>query len=363
MPAQPDTIIDADVHPLIDGNAVRERLSQPWRTRWDAGKRAPGRINYWNPNPIYRPDAVTPDEQRIERDPKLLAEHYLDANAIEFAVLNPGSTLGWCLDPDVDYACPVLSAMNDIMLEDWAAADERFRVSITVSPQDVPRAVEEIHRAAGQPGVAQVYMSSGARMPYGQRYHWPIYEAACEHDLPVAIHPGTEGVGVSYPATPAGHPSRYFEWHTSLVCNYIGHLVSLVSEGVFQQFPTLKFVFIEGGMAWLPPVMWRFDKNWKSLRSTTPWLDRLPSEVIADHIRVTTQPIEEAPQREQFEQIMGMFPVQRMAMFSSDYPHWDGDTPQFTARHFAYDQTVQKQVMSETARELYKLPVRAMKLA
>jgi predicted TIM-barrel fold metal-dependent hydrolase len=68
------------------------------------------------------------------------------------------------------------------------------------------------------------------------RYH-PIYAAAVEHNLPVAIHPGSEGVGLAYPLTPAGYPSTYFEFHTGLVANYIGHLISLVAEGVFVKFP------------------------------------------------------------------------------------------------------------------------------
>jgi predicted TIM-barrel fold metal-dependent hydrolase len=41
-------------------------------------------------------------------------------------------------------------------------------------------------------------------------------------------------------------------------------------------------------------------------------------------------------------------------MFSSDYPHWDGDTPDFAARPFPA--ALRARVMSETARELYNLP-------
>jgi len=51
-----------------------------------------------------------------------------------------------------------------------------------------------------------------------------------------------------------------------------------------------------------------------------------------------------------------MFPVERMLMFSSDYPHWDGDTPDFAAR--ALPANVRSRVLSETARELYRLPAR-----
>ena len=44
-----------------------------------------------------------------------------------------------------------------------------------------------------------------------------------------------------------------------------------------------------------------------------------------------------------------MFDAGRMLMFSSDFPHWDGDTPDFAAR--AFPPALRPRVMSETARE------------
>ena len=82
-----------------------------------------------------------------------------------------------------------------------------------VSAQDPEAAAREIHRVGAHPHIVQVLMPSAARFPYGQKFYWPIYEAAQAHNLPVAIHPGTEGAGVSGPSTPAGYATSYFEWH------------------------------------------------------------------------------------------------------------------------------------------------------
>jgi predicted TIM-barrel fold metal-dependent hydrolase len=300
-----------------------------------------------------RSDTGLPDGSHIESSPDNLGRHFFDLYGMEYGILNAGN-LHIGLSPEPDYAAAVVSAENDVVAQDWLPVDPRFRASLIVSPADPALAVHEIHRLGDHPGFVQVLMPSGARMPYGQRYYHPIYAAAVEHDLPVAIHPGSEGVGVSGAPTAAGYPSSYFEWHTGLVSSYIAHLISLVTEGVFQKFPTLKLVLIEGGVSWLPPLLWRFDKNWRSLRQTTPWLDRPPSQVVAEHVRLTTQPLEEPDDAGDFRRMLEMFDAGRMLMFSTDFPHWDGDTPDFAAR--ALPPELRPRVMSETARELYRLP-------
>ena len=75
----------------------------------------------------------------------------------------------------------------------------------------------------------------------------------------------------------------------------MAHIMSMVTEGVFERFPTLKVVLYEGGIFWLPHVMWRFDKNWKAQRAETPWVKERPSAYILRHFYSTTYPLEAAP--------------------------------------------------------------------
>ncbi len=347
-------IIDTDIHPVAAKEDVLEHLAEPWRTRFAGGNRGSGNLGYWNPNGVMRPDAVLDDGSRIEGSAETLGRHFLDEYDIEYGILNPAGTLHIGLSPELDYAAALVAAYNTVFVEEWLPKDERFRTSIVVAPGDPQQAAREIHRLGDRPGVVQVLMPSGAEKPYGHRFFHPIYEAAVEHDLPVAIHPGSEGVGVSGAPTAAGYPSNYFEWHTSLATSYMAHLGSLVVEGVFQKFPTLKFVLVEGGVSWVPPLLWRLDKNWKALRMTTPWLDRPPSEIVHEHVFLTTQPIEEPDNLKHLHAMLDMFPAEQMLMFSSDFPHWDGDTPDFAAR--LLPKQLHASVMHETARKLYKLP-------
>ena len=160
--------------------------------------------------------------------------------------------------------------------------------------EDGAAAAQEIERCAADPAFAQVFMLTRSSEPAGNRRYWPIYEAAERHGLPVALHVfGASG----HPYTGAGWPSYYVEEGAghSTSCQTV--VTSLVIEGVFERFPGLKVVIVEGGFAWLPPLAWRLDKLFERMRGEVPHLKRKPSEYIREHIWVTTQPMEEPDDR------------------------------------------------------------------
>jgi predicted TIM-barrel fold metal-dependent hydrolase len=132
-------------------------------------------------------------------------------------------------------------------------------------------------------------------------------------------------------------------------------VISLVCEGVFDEFPDLRVVMIEGGFAWLPALMWRLNKNWKGLRREVPWLKRLPSEYIREHMRFTTQPMEEPENPKHFHALLDMIGSDDMLLFATDYPHWDFDAPD-SAFPVRLAPELEKKILSENARAFYRLP-------
>lgn len=342
-------LFDCDIHPNLDHAKIASLLPQPWRRRYETGNRGPGMSGYWNPNGVQRSDTILPDGRDLASRAEWIGEHVLDRHGIDYGVLN--ATQPAALSPELDFGSAVLSAANDHLIRDWLEVDRRLRASMLVHAFAPKEAAAEIRRVGGHPGIVQVLLPSATPLALGHRMYEPIYEAAVEMGLPIAVHPGNEGMGMSGPPTTYGYPSNYLEWHTDLATAYILQIVSLVTEGVFQKFPTLQFVGIEGGVSWLPAIMWRFDKNWKALRQLTPWLDRPPSEVITEHVKLTMQPLEEPPRRAQLWQILDMFDSGRMLMFSTDYPHWDGDTPDFAGG--AIPEPIRSRVMGQNACDLY----------
>src|SRR5258707_9113529 len=103
-------------------------------------------------------------------------------------------------------------------------------------------------------------------------------------------------------------------------------VTSLVFEGVFERFPKLKVVLIEGGFAWAPALCWRMDKHWERMRSETPHVTRPPSEYVREHVWFTTQPIEEPENPQHLAEVIEWIGWYRL-IFSTDSPHWDLDHP------------------------------------
>jgi predicted TIM-barrel fold metal-dependent hydrolase len=124
-----------------------------------------------------------------------------------------------------------------------------------------------------------------------------------------------------------GYPSTYLEFHTDHSQTMMAHCVSVVSEGLFEEFPTLRFGFIEGGICWAPYVMGRLDRIYPALKAEVPRLKKLPSEYILGNCYFSTQPIEEPDERQHLVQMFEMLHAEKTVIFASDYPHWDFDNP------------------------------------
>jgi uncharacterized protein len=215
------------------------------------------------------------------------------------------------------------SAVNDWIAEQWLDKEKRLRASIVVPAQAPLLAAEEIERKAADKRFVQILMPVACEMMLGRSYYWPIYEAAVRHDLPIGLHAGSM---YRYTPTSTGWPSHFLHDYLAHQQTFEDQLLSLVSNGIFVKFPSLRVVLIESGVTWLPGFIWRAIKTWRGVRAEVPWVKQPPGDIIRDHIRVTTQPFD-APDAATVGRIVEQIDCPEMFLFASDYPHWqfDGD--------------------------------------
>lgn len=320
-------VIDCDVHPSL---ARTSDLNPFLPLRWQRhlaqyGKSTrtiyAARGNYPRFMPATaRRDAWPPSGGPPGSDVDFIRSQHLDPNDVEFGVLEP--LLEGNATRNQDLQAALCTAFNDWQLATFTDVEPRLRSSILVPQDDADAAMAEIDRRAADPRFAQIQLSSRTPEPLGRRRYWPIFAAAERAGLPIGLHVG--GPTASAP-TASGWPSFYVEEHQILSHSMPTQATSLVLEGVFDRFPALKVIMIEGGFAWVPPLCWRLDAAWSKMRDEAP-LALKPSEYFRRNLWFATQPMDEPERPRHVRQVFEWIGFDRL-VYSSDYPHWDFDDP------------------------------------
>jgi len=332
--------IDCDVHCAPESyEALFPHLNEYWRQYiTEAGIRVNGMAHAY-PRTIGAPAPANYPE---------LADRVLNRGHVRFVILN--CLTGFETHRNAYFAAAVASGLNDWVREEFLARDERLRASIvvsTISPED---AVAEIERVGEDRRFVQVLLPVRSDLPWGHKNNHAVFAAARERGLQVALHAwGRAGRA----PTPSGFTTTYLEDYLSNQPIAQAQVLSFVSEGVFDRFPDLRVLLIECGFAWLPPLLWRFDKDWKGVWREVPWLGRRPSEYVREHFRATTAPAHLPRDPVLLDQLIEMLDGPGMLAYASDYPHEHGDGLPALLERLSDEQ--RRSVMWSTAAELYGL--------
>ncbi|HEY4826358.1 MAG TPA: amidohydrolase family protein [Solirubrobacteraceae bacterium] len=335
----PDAI-DCDVHCAPESyDALFPYLSDYWRQYiTEAGVRLNGLAH------AYPPGLAAPAPSSYDA----LAEAVFDQAGARFVVLN--CLTGFETHRNPYFSAAVAAAVNDWMREEMLSRDPRLRASVVVSSVSTDDAVSEIERVGEGHQFVQVLLPVRSDLPWGHKNNHAIFAVASERGLRVGLHAwGRAGKA----ATPSGFTTTYLE-------DYLGNqpiaqaqTLSFVSEGVFERFPELRVVLIECGFAWLAPMLWRFDKDWKGVWREVPWVKRRPSEYVREHFRFTTAPAHLPADPIALDRLLEMMDGAGALLYASDYPHQHDGGVEALLERLSEEQ--RRAVLRDTAAELYGL--------
>jgi hypothetical protein len=256
------------------------------------------------------------------------------------------------------FEAALTSAVNNWLRDEFLDRDPRLRGSIVVPVFHPEAAAEEIDRLGADRRFAQVLLPVRTETPWGNLRYRAIHEAASRNRLPLTLHAWG---GWHMAPTSTGESATYYEdylYNSQIIAP--NQVLSLVAEGVFDRYPDLRVCLAELGFAWLPSLLWRFDKDWKALWRETPWVRDKPSAYVREHLRATLSPTlipGTVPARE-LAQLADMLDAGHLLVYSSDYPH-DHGSDALDNLLSVLSEADQEAVLRGNASEFFAIPVPA----
>jgi uncharacterized protein len=248
-----------------------------------------------------------------------------------------------------EFNVAVARAVHQWNADTWLTYDERLYGVVAPALSVPDAAAAEVRRVGQNPRVvACLFAGTPWNVPFGDPLFHPVYEACEELGLHVHVHPAV--ASADRPA--AGMSSYASEYALLQTHDALHHITSLLVNGVFEKYPSVRFLIKEYGIAWMPYLLWRLDSNYELLKLESSWVKRWPSEYIREHIVLDTQPLDEGPHPDDLRRLLQTVDgMDEMLCFASDYPHAASDDPLYVARRLP--PAWSRRVMCDNACQLY----------
>jgi uncharacterized protein len=301
-------------------------------------------------NGLYPPASLLPgsDEGTVTPVPATLQE-LRDGIGGRTAILH-------CITPfdtshNVYYEAALCSGVNDWVRTEFLERDPDVRASLVLPTLDTDAAVAEVQRLGAHPGFVQALLPIRTAAPWGNKRFHGLLEALSRAGLVLGLHAWGR---VGNAPTASGFTQSYTEDYLSNSQIVVqAHVTSLVSEGVFDRAPHLKVAFLECGFAWLPFLLWRFDKDWKAVWREVPWVKERPSTYVLQSMRFTTTPAQLPTDPAVLARIPDLLPVGELLLYASDHPHRHGGSIDPLLEVVSDD--AREAILAGNARALYDL--------
>jgi 5-carboxyvanillate decarboxylase len=238
---------------------------------------------------------------------------------------------------------------NDRLAEAAMKYKSRITGLAAFAPRDPEGAAREIERAVTKKGLKGGIVNSHSSGEYlDDRKFWPIFETLQALDVPLYIHPRDPSPQMIKPFEVMG-----FKIGWSWAAETGTHVIRLIGNGVFDQFPRLKIVIGHMGEG-IPFHLDRIDNRyyWEhEMAGTAPKLKRKPSDYVRDNIVVTTSGMNFAPPLLMTIQMLGIDNV----LFAADYPFENVKDSVAAIDTLAIADSDKRKIYSLNAKRVFKL--------
>jgi len=358
-------VVDADCHQMEPFAELAKFIDSPYKEVFLSGDkeddpllsgRDEGLLNnkstvkqvHYGPGRRKRSEITYPEPQSPDEIIQILTQRMQDIG-IKVSVIFPTTLLSVATDPRHDFEVGVMNAYMDFMLEHFLGKYPEILSPVCVPVNSPDKAAELIHRIGPEKGVIGVMIPSMTPTLAGDDSWDPIYEAAQEEDLPICMH-SNNYVGGFF-----GGFQKFIGVHAlSRPVTMAIQVTSIVLNGVPERFPKLKFLFIEGGVTWIPWIMQRLDAVYLMRREEAPLLTKKPSEYIKDFY-FTSQPLE-FTEMSDLNYSFKKFDAENHLLFASDYPHWDFDLPSSIYDLPFLTETAKRKILGQNAAKFFGIP-------
>jgi predicted TIM-barrel fold metal-dependent hydrolase len=238
------------------------------------------------------------------------------------------------------------------LIDHILSADKRIKSFAYLpfnSPKEACRMVEDF---GDTDGIVGFCVTSARYKPVHHNDYMRLYAMLEERGLPIAFHAGYHWNDPSLATI-----NRFLGMHALgfVWCNMV-HMTNWILNGIPVRFPKLKSVWIESGLAWVPFLMQRLDEQYMMRTSEAPLLRKLPSDYMRENCWYSSQPMERTNMKAT-ELTFEMINAETQLLYSSDWPHFDFDTPSIIAgMHFLSEQA-KRNVLGLNAARLFNLEV------
>ncbi len=242
---------------------------------------------------------------------------------LDAAILYPTAGLAGGFLRDRDYAVAFCRAYNNWMAKDLLKPSAGLHGVALLPVQDAEEAAKELRRAKQDLGLIGAMLPADGGHLLGHRQYDALYQAAADVNMPVAIHASGSWAADAY--TTAHQFPKFVQAHTiSHPFGIMRQLTSMMFDGVFERYPTVRFGFLECGGTWVPWFLDRMDEEYEHRgEEEAADLTRKPSTFVHEGGNLFFGCEAEERMLGPTLALIGTDTV----MYASDWPHWDGDYP------------------------------------